>query len=352
VPELREILAAARARRSYEARRTLLFVDEVHRFNKGQQDAFLPHVEDGTVTLVGATTENPAFYVNAAVLSRCQVLHLEPLGEEELVLLLRRALADARRGLGALGLGAEDEALAVLARAADGDARQALGLLEGIAADLPAGGSVTVEAVRRGVETVPLRHDKSGDGHYDVASALIKSLRGSDPDAAIYWLMRMIDAGEDPAFVLRRLLIFAGEDVGLADPRALLVATAADQAFHRLGMPEGLYPVAEACLYLATCPKSGSVGAAFSAAREAIAERGSLAVPKKLRNAPTALARAEGHGDGYRSPHAAPEGFLPGETYLPEELAGASFYEPTPRGYEAEIGKRLAAWRHRSGPSR
>lgn len=343
VPELREIIQAAKERRAYQGRATLLFVDEIHRFNKAQQDAFLPHLENGTVTLIGATTENPSFAVNAAVLSRCKVFRLEPLAEDDLVVLLRRALDDAERGLGAERLSADDDALRALARAARGDARRALGLLETTASLLTSGESrLDVPLVARATEDRTLLYDKSGEEHYNVASALIKSMRGSDPDAAIYYLMRMLEAGDDPLFLLRRLMIFASEDVGNADPRALSVAVDADAAFRRMGMPEGLYPIAHACLYLASCPKSNSVGRAFTRARAAIEERGALPVPKRLRNATTRLMREEGYGEGYRYAHDFEEGFAPGETYLPDELRGARFYEPSEHGLEKAIGERLA----------
>jgi putative ATPase len=346
VPELREILAEARKRRAYEARGTILFVDEIHRFNKAQQDAFLPHVEDGTITLIGATTENPSFAVNAAILSRCKVFRLEPLADDDLVAIVRHALSDPDRGLGARRLTVDDTVLVSIARAARGDARRALGLLETAVSLLPDTATrLDLDDVTRAAEERTLLYDKSGEEHYNVTSALIKSLRGSDPDAAVYYLMRMIDAGDDPAFVLRRLLIFASEDIGNADPRALSVAVAADAAFHRLGMPEGLYPIAHACLYLATAPKSNSVGRAFSAARASLAERGALAVPKKLRNAPTPLMKHEGYGDGYRYAHDFESSYVPGETYLPDELVGQRFYEPSNQGYEATIRDRIAALR-------
>jgi putative ATPase len=351
LPELRELIAAARERRAYQGRRTLLFVDEIHRFNKAQQDAFLPHLEDGTVTLVGATTENPSFSVNAAVLSRCRVFRLESLDEVSLVTLLERALADRERGLGALGLRATNDALAAIARAARGDARRALGLLETVSALLPQGTStLDLAAAERSGEARTLLHDKSGDSHYDITSALIKSMRGSDPDAAIYWLMRLIEAGDDPLFLLRRLVIFASEDVGNADPRALSVAVDADAAFRRLGMPEGLYPIAHACLYLASCPKSNSVGSAFTRARELIERHGALPVPKHLRNAPTALARGEGHGADYRYPHDFPGHVVPGETYLPDAIAAERLYSPSDEGLERQIGERLARLRAAAKP--
>jgi putative ATPase len=346
VPELREILGEARKRRAYEARGTILFVDEIHRFNKAQQDAFLPHVEDGTVTLIGATTENPSFAVNAAILSRCKVFHLEPLGDDDLVSIEKHALSDTDHGLGARHVEADESVLLAIARAARGDARRALGLLETAVALLPSTATrLTADDVTRAAEERTLLYDKSGEEHYNVTSALIKSLRGSDPDAAIYYLMRMIDAGDDPAFVLRRLVIFASEDVGNADPRALSVAVAADAAFHRLGMPEGLYPIAHACLYLATAPKSNSVGRAFSAARESLAERGALPVPKKLRNAPTPLMKQEGYAEGYRYAHNYEGSYVPGETYLPDDLVGQTFYEPSDEGYERTIRERIESLR-------
>jgi putative ATPase len=343
VPELRTLLGEADENRRFRGIGTVLFVDEIHRFNRAQQDAFLPHVERGTVTLVGATTENPAFSVNAAVLSRATVVRLEPLAEEDLLALLERALEDDERGLGRHGLSATEATLGLLAKAADGDARRALGLLELVVAR--AGEQGTTELDERALEGVldqtTLRHDKSGDAHFDLLSAFIKSMRGTDPDAAVYYLMRMIEAGEDPNLVLRRMVIFASEDVGNADPRALPLAIAADEAFRRTGLPEGLYALTQACLFLASCPKSGAVGPAFHGAQELIRRTGSLPVPNKLRNAPTALAKSLGHGAGYVSPHQDPRGYLPGETYLPEDLVGTRLYEPTEHGLERAIKEKL-----------
>ena len=342
VQELRTIIEAARERRSYQGRGTTLFVDEIHRFNRSQQDAFLPHVENGTVTLIGATTENPSFSVNAAVLSRCRVFRLEGLKEADIVSLLERALADSERGLGERGVQAEPEALAAIARVAGGDARRALGLLEVAVSLLPEDSAVLDPSiVERAGEARTLLYDKSGEEHYNVTSALIKSLRGSDPDAALYWLFRMLDAGDDPLFLLRRLMIFASEDVGNADPRALEVAVNADSAFRRMGLPEGMFPLSHACLYLASCPKSNAVKRAIGATRAAIDERGALPVPKKLRNAVTRLMKDEGYGQGYQYPPDREGCFVPGETYLPDELAGARFYEPTQQGLEKAIGERL-----------
>jgi putative ATPase len=349
LPELREILAAARERRAYQGKPTILFVDEIHRFNKGQQDAFLPHVEDGSITLIGATTENPSFAVNAAVLSRCRVFRLEALETADLEQLLRRALADRERGLGNLELQADAQALAAIAHAARGDARRALGMLETAAGMLQPAGKLDLAVVEAAAESRTLLYDKSGEEHYNISSALIKSLRGSDPDAALYWLLRMQEAGDDPLFLLRRLLIFASEDVGNADPRALQVAVSADEAFRRMGMPEGIYPLAHACLYLASCPKSAAVKAAIGKVRAAIAEHGALPVPKKLRNAVTRLMKDEGYGDGYRYPPDYEGSVVQGETYLPDTLEGSRFYEPTNQGLEQAIAERLARLRGSRG---
>lgn len=343
VAELRTVVAAAKEARDYRGERTVVFVDEIHRFNKAQQDAFLPHVEAGTITLVGATTENPSFSVNAALLSRCKVFRLEPLGEAEILVLLRRALHDADVGLGALGVTAADDALAMIAQDARGDARRALTTLEVVAAFVASqGGKVIDEATLAATHAhAPLLYDKAGEEHYNVTSAFIKSMRGSDPDAAVYWLLRMLEAGDDPLFVSRRMIIFASEDVGNADPRALLVANAADEAFRRLGMPEGMYPLAHAALYLASAPKSNAVKNAWQKARAVVEARGALAVPKKLRNGVTSLMKREGYGADYRYAHDYEDGVVPGETYLPDEIVGEVFYEPTERGEEARMKARV-----------
>lgn len=338
VPALRNIVAEAKRQRSYE-RRTLLFVDEIHRFNKAQQDALLPHVEDGTVTLVGATTENPSFAVNAALLSRSRVFRLESLNPEALGELLARAVSD-ERGLGGT-IEVTDEAIEALAVGSRGDARRALTVLEALAAD---GRTIDGEAVAEAFENQSLLYDKAGEEHYNVVSAFIKSMRGSDPDAAMYWMMRMLEAGEDPRFVLRRLVIFASEDIGNADPRALQVAVAADQAFARLGMPEGLHPMAQACTYLAVAPKSNASYQAFLRARSDIKKHGALPVPMKLRNAPTKAMKDWGYGQGYRYPHDE-DGFAAGETYLPDALQGRRYYEPRESGLEMRIKERLARLR-------
>jgi putative ATPase len=357
VGELREIVAAARDRLAFQGQRTIVFVDEIHRFNKAQQDAFLPHVEDGTIVVVGATTENPSFAVNAALLSRCKVFRLEPLQAEDLFTLLRRALQDSEHGLGVKGLTAEDAALRAIADAAGGDARRALSTLELVAdyleATSPAGDgtgggtTVTVDAVAAADSHRPLLYDKAGEEHYNVVSAFIKSMRGSDPDAAVYWMMRMLEAGDDPLFVSRRMLIFASEDVGNADPRALTLATSADATLRRVGMPEGLYALAQTCTYLASAPKSNASTVAWRRAKELIEKHGALQVPMKLRNAVTPLMKREGYGEGYKYAHSFEGGIVPGETYLPDELADSVLYEPTDRGDEAAIRERLAKIRRR-----
>jgi putative ATPase len=340
VAELRGIVAEAR-RAKERGERTILFVDEIHRFNRAQQDAFLPHVEDGTITLIGATTENPSFAVNAPLLSRCKVFRLAALGEAEIAAILERALAVAEGYEGTLS--ADGDALSAIAKIADGDARRALTTLEVTAEEVRRKGNdrITRADVEDAAGHKTLLYDKSGEEHYNVVSAFIKSMRGSDPDAAIYWMMRMLDAGEDPLFVLRRMIIFASEDVGNADPRALDVAIGCDASFRRLGMPEGMYPLAHACIYLASAPKSNAVNKAWHAAQEMVRERGALPVPMKLRNAVTKLMREEGYGTGYRYAHDEAGGVAGGETYLPDELIGTRFYEPTERGYEKTIAERL-----------
>jgi len=345
VPALRKIIAAAAEQKRVYAKRTILFVDEIHRFNKAQQDALLPHVERGTVVLIGATTENPSFAVNAALLSRARVFRLEHLTGDDLEVLLRRALDDAERGLGAQKVTVEDGVLGAIAEGARGDARRALDVLElSVAHAGSEGGTLTMAAVEEALSQKTLLYDKSGEEHFNVISALIKSMRGSDPDAAIYWMMRMVEAGDDPLFILRRLIIFASEDIGNADPRALGVAMDADQAFRRLGMPEGLFAMAQACTYLAAAPKSNASYKAFVAARNDIRERGALPVPMSLRNAATKSMKEWGYGDGYRYPHDE-GGYSEGATYLPDELAGRRYYEPRASGFEQRIRERLARLR-------
>ena len=335
VRELREIIAEAERARRDAGLRTILFIDEIHRFNKAQQDAALHAVEDGAVTLIGATTENPSFEVISPLLSRSRVYTLQPLAEDDLRALLERALADAERGLGGTGVEAEPEALDALVRLAGGDARVALNALEFAAADAEQIIDLaTVEATTQR----QLRHDKAGESHYDLISALIKSVRGSDPHAAIYWLARLLEAGEDPMFVARRIVILAAEDVGLADPQALAVAVAAQQAAHFVGLPEAKLPLAEAAVYLARAPKSNSAMRAYSAAAQAVQEHGLLPVPLHLRNAVTGLMAAQGYGVGYQYAHDYEDALPPDQAHLPEELADAVFYEPTARDYLSSDG--------------
>ncbi len=345
VAEVRAAVAQAEHERK-AGRRTVLFVDEIHRFNRAQQDALLPHVEAGTVTLVGATTENPSFAVNAAVLSRAQVVRLEPLAPEHLVPVLSRALTDPERGLGALRVTATDESLSAIARWADGDARKALGLLEHVARETQGAGKTeaTLDDVEAASRERSLRYDRSGEEHYNLASALIKSMRGSDPDAALYWALRMIEAGDDPRFVLRRLIIFASEDIGLADSRALEIAVAADRAFERLGVPEGLIPLSHAVVYLSIAPKSKAAYNALGAVKAVIEKMGALPVPLKLRNAPTKAMKEWGYGAEYHDPQRAEGGYV-AEHYLPEAIEGTEFYTPTSRGTEAKIAEHLAKLR-------
>ena len=348
VPELRKIIRRAEDRRKFHGKTTVLFVDEIHRFNKAQQDALLPHVERGTVILIGATTENPSFAVNAALLSRARVFRLEPLPEPALRTLLELALSDDKRGLGALEIEVEPDALDAIAALAQGDARRALGALE-LAAYEASGSNVPVTRalVAEALADKTLLYDKSGEEHYNVVSAFIKSMRGNDPDAAIYWMMRMLEAGEDPKFVLRRMIIFASEDVGNADPVALQTAIAADAAFSRLGMPEGLFAMAQCCTYLASTVKSNASYEAWKAARAHVREHGPLPVPMKLRNAATSAMKEWGYGDGYRYPHAE-GGHAANETYLPERLAGQRYYFPKAAGFENRLKGRLERLRGES----
>ncbi|RMD82454.1 MAG: replication-associated recombination protein A [Candidatus Dadabacteria bacterium] len=329
VKEVREVIARAEKRRRYEGRGTILFVDEIHRFNKAQQDAFLPHVEAGTIVLIGATTENPSFEVTPPLLSRCRVVVLAPLDEAALGRLLDRAMADTERGLGATGLRLQPEARAFLARRSGGDARSALSALEA-AADLAraeGASEITLAHAEQGMQRRALRYDKSGEEHYNVISAFIKSMRGGDPDAAIYWLARMLEAGEDPLFIARRMVVFASEDVGLADPHALPLAVAVKDAVHFVGMPEARINLAHGAAYLALAPKSNAAYRAVEAAREEVRATGELEVPLHLRNAPTGLMRELGYGRGYVYPHGREEEAR-GQQYLPEGLQNRRFFTP------------------------
>ena len=357
VQELRKLIDEARKLRQLTDQRTVLFIDEIHRFNKAQQDVVLPYVENGDVVLLGATTENPSFEVNSALLSRSRVITLKPLTEDEVRVIVRRALSD-ERGLGgkvSLANDAEDALVAV----SNGDARVALNALE-LAADAATAGpdgmrSVGLEEIREALQRRSLLYDRAGDQHYDTISAFIKSVRGSDPDASLYWLMRMIDAGEDPMFIARRIVILAGEDVGLADPQALVIASAAQQATHLIGYPEAYYPLAEATVYLALAPKSDSLKRGLGELQRDLAETRADPVPLHLRNAPTRLMAELGYGQGYRYAHDYEGHVAPDETYLPDSLAGRRYYVPTELGAEADLRARLEALRRsvrRGGPAR
>ncbi|MFL6289667.1 MAG: replication-associated recombination protein A [Thermoanaerobaculia bacterium] len=342
IKEVKDVMAEAVRLRKAQGRRTLLFVDEIHRFNRAQQDAFLPYVERGDVVLVGATTENPSFELNAALLSRCRVVVLEALSAEELIELMRRALKDPERGLGESGVEADDDALASLAGLGSGDARRALNLLELAVADAVSSGESLLDAasVQRLAQRKVLLYDKSGEEHFNLISALHKSLRDSDADAALYWLTRMLAAGEDPRYLARRMVRFASEDVGLADPQALPLTLAAWDAYQRLGSPEGELALAEAALYLALAPKSNAVYAAYGLARRTVEERPADPVPKSIRNAPTGLMKGLGYGKGYVYAHDTEEG-TGGLDCLPDSIQGTRFYEPQGKGFEAKLKERL-----------
>lgn len=339
VKEIREIVKEAENERKYRGSNTILFVDEIHRFNKSQQDAFLPYVEKGVFTIIGATTENPSFEVIAPLLSRCKVLVLNPLTDGEITAILRQALNDPDRGLGKLELAVSDEALAFMAEQAQGDARIALNTLE-TATRLAKNGQIDLDAVREAAQKKALLYDKGGEEHYNVISAFIKSMRGSDPDGALYWLARMIEAGEDPLFILRRMVILASEDIGNADPRALQIAVAALQAFQLVGMPEGRIILGQAATYLATAPKSNASYAGIDAALAEVRKSGALPVPLHIRNAPTRLMKDLGYQAGYKYAHDFEAGHVSQE-YLPEKLLGRKFYAPRGHGYEKTIKERM-----------
>lgn len=350
--DIRRVAQEAHDRLRFHRQRTVVFVDETHRFNRAQQDLLLPHVEDGTLVLVGATTENPFFALNSTLVSRVRILRLEPLSPEEIRRIVQRALQDSERGLGRLAVELDPQALEHLVHACGGDARVALNALE-VAVTTTAPGPdgvrrVGLEAVVEALQRPVLRYDREGDQHYDTVSAFIKSMRGSDPDAAVYWLVRMLEAGEDPRFVARRMVIHAAEDVGLADPTALLVATAAAHAVEYVGMPEAQIPLAEAAIYIACAPKSNAVVRALARAREDVRTHTPEPVPAHLRDSSYPGAVRLGHGQGYRYPHDYPGGFVE-QDYLPEGLRGRVYYEPTDRGFEATLRQRLQNWwkRHR-----
>jgi putative ATPase len=347
VADLRRIIGEAKKRLQSSGQRTILFIDEIHRFNKAQQDAILPFVENGTVTFIGATTENPSFEVIAPLLSRCRVFRLNPLSDNEVRLIVERAIKDVERGLGKSQITISEEALCHLVTISNGDARVALNALEMAAfatvPDSDGSRSVSLSAIEEALQHRALLYDKSGDQHYDLISALHKSLRGSDPDAALYWLGRMLEAGEDPLYIARRLVRFASEDVGVADPQALVIAVAAQQAVHFVGLPEGNLALAQAVVYLATAPKSNSLYQAYSRVQHDIQHGRNEPVPLHLRNPVTGLMRETGYGRGYKYAHDHPEHFVKQQN-LPPSLHGKQYYVPTEQGYEKEIADRLKKW--------
>jgi len=344
VPRLREIIADARERLAASGRRTVLFVDELHRLAANQQDALLPAVEEGLVTMIGATTENPSFAVNNALLSRSRVFVLESLSPDDVLEVLQRAVTEPERGLGELKLQVDDDALRLIAEQADGDARRALTALEAAADHVGREGHLTITAARDALQLRFTHHDRSGESHFNILSAFHKSLRGSDPQAALYWMARLIEGGEDPLVIFRRAIAMAAEDIGLADPEALKLAVAARDAYQMLGPPEGYLPLAEMVIYLATAPKSNSAYRALQAAREAARNSPAAPVPLHIRNAPTKLMKELGYHEGYRYAHDSPEGYVAQE-YLPEQLRDSVFYEPGPMGFEKRIAERLEWWR-------
>lgn len=350
VKQVREAVEGARLKAMVSGKKTVVFIDEIHRFNKSQQDALLPHVESGVITLVGATTENPSFEVNGALLSRCRVLTLEPLEPDDLRVLIVRALNTVERGLGPTAPEITESAQDTIIAGASGDARSALNTLE-VAADLAATqadpgtpGLITDAIVEEAQQKKTILYDKAGDAHYQIVSAFIKAMRGSDPDAALFYMVRMLEAGEDPRFILRRLVIFASEDIGNADPQALQVAVAAKDAFELVGLPEGVLPLTQAATYLATAHKSNAVFMAYGRARKDVIAHGNLAVPKHLVNAATPMMKNMGYGRGYKYPHNF-DGNYVAERYLPDRLKDRVYYQPSDQGHEAEIRQRLEAWR-------
>jgi putative ATPase len=353
IKEVKEVMVAAEQRRRLTGKRTIVFVDEIHRFNKAQQDAFLPRVESGDIVLIGATTENPSFEVNAALLSRSKVFVLKPLVEDAIVSILRRAMTDQEHGLGKLDPEADDDALRAMARFANGDARAALNLLQMTvsAARQPAGRPrIDRELLEKVLTNKALLYDKGGEEHYNIISALHKSLRNSDADASVYWLARMLEAGEDPKYIARRLIRFASEDIGNADPQALTIAVAAKDAVHFIGMPEGNTALAQCVLYMATAPKSNAVYMAYNEAADAAKNDFAAPVPLHIRNAPTKLMKQLDYGKGYKYAHDEPDA-IANMDCLPDSLKGREFYKPTDYGFEKEIRKRLEWWKKRRGGS-
>ncbi|MSO51313.1 MAG: replication-associated recombination protein A [Acidobacteria bacterium] len=353
IKEVKDVMAAAEQRRRMSGRRTIVFVDEIHRFNKAQQDAFLPRVESGDIVLIGATTENPSFEVNAALLSRSKVFVLKLLTEDAIVTILKTALADPERGLGKQQPEADEDALRAISRFANGDARSALNLLQLTvsSANNPTGRPRLDKALlEKTLQNRTLLYDKTGEEHYNLMSALHKSMRNSDPDASVYWLARMVEAGEDAKYIARRLIRFASEDIGNADPQALTIAVAAKDAVHFIGMPEGNTALAQAAIYLATAPKSNAVYSAYGAAAETAKNDVASPVPLHLRNAPTKLMKQLDYGKGYQYAHHEPDA-VASMACLPDNLKGREFYQPTDYGFEKEIRKRLAWWKSRRGGS-
>ena len=350
VADLRRIIEEAGERYKLYQKRTILFIDEIHRFNKAQQDVVLPYVEDGTITLIGATTENPSFEVISPLLSRCQVLTLNPLAEDEIKIIVMRALKDELKGLGKLKVELDDDAMLHLIMMSNKDARVALNTLEIAALTTPPDAEgkrrISISTIEDAIQQKVPRYDKTGDIHYDIISALHKSMRGSDPDASLYWLARMLEGGEDPLYIARRLIRCASEDIGMADPQALVVAMAAQQAVHFIGMPEGSLALAEAVVYLATAPKSNSLYRAYSQVQEDIKQSPDEAVPLHLRNPVTPLMKETGYGKDYKYPHEYPGHFVP-QQYLPNALKNKFYYTPSNQGYEKEVAHRLQAWWHR-----
>ncbi|HOQ43108.1 MAG TPA: replication-associated recombination protein A [Smithellaceae bacterium] len=348
VKEIRSVIDDARELWEAKKQKTILFVDEIHRFNKAQQDAFLPHVESGLVTLIGATTENPSFEVIAPLLSRTRVMLLKQFTEQDLAVILKRALTDEQRGLGKFGIQANDDAIQFIIRISDGDARTALNNLEATASMVqglpPEARKLSAQSVQETLLKKSLLYDKDGEERYNLISAFHKSMRGSDPDATLYWLGRMLIAGEDPFYILRRMVRFASEDIGNADPHALMLTMAAQQAFHFIGPPEGELALAQAAVYLATAPKSNSLYKGFGQTKDLINKTGYLPVPLHIRNAPTKLMKELEYGKGYKYAHDYEDAFVPQE-YLPEKLQGQVLYEPTDAGFEKTIRERVNAWR-------
>ncbi|MDD4876400.1 MAG: replication-associated recombination protein A [Dehalococcoidales bacterium] len=355
VADLRRLVEEAKEHRKLYQQKTILFIDEIHRFNKAQQDAILPFVEDGTVTLIGATTENPSFEVVSPLLSRCRVLTLKPLTDDEIRVIIIRALRDSLNGLGLLSVVLDNDAMAHLITMSNHDARTALNALEtaaqGTSPDADGKRHISLPTIEDAIQHRALRYDKAGEQHYDLISALHKSLRGSDPDASLYWLARMVEAGEDPLYIARRLVRFASEDVGMADPQALVVAMAAQQAVHFVGMPEGNLALAEAAVYLATAPKSNSLYQAYSQVQQEIKQGSNDAVPLHLRNPVTPLMKSMGYGKGYKYAHDYP-GHIVEQQNLPDSLQGKHYYTPSDQGYEKQVIARLKNWWREKGEKR